>query len=392
MPFDETSGADELTVQDAKSAPRRKLPLYRKVLFSAALFLSLLVVLEIIQWTILPAPDPLRRRPGPVVFQLQTDGRLLPGISGETRFTTESHGLRYPQEIAIPKPAGVYRVFCVGGSTTECTYLDDNDAWPARAEALLRERPGLEHIEVINAGFSGLTALENRQQIEQQLFEFEPDAIVLMAGMNDHIRRLSVAAGETRSWHRSLVEHSMTARRLVVLFRRWRDTQDSDGTYALDPKGEVYQTLRAECAATPVAKDSAAFEALPDPIPEFRAQLIAIADTCRNRRVSLILATHPNIYSPDLPPETLGLLWMRAMIQVDGTQAPMAWHVSEIKKINDCVRSIAAERNLPLIDADALLEKSSRCYYDDCHLNVNGSRSLAESVAEKLSVIISPSQ
>src|SRR5437867_3747247 len=123
-------------VSTSRSASRRRW--LRRAVFTAVVVLLGFGFAEALQWWLWPAPHPLRRRPGPAMFTLQTDGIILPGIVGQTHFTTESHGLRYPREIAVPKPSGTYRIFCVGGSTTECTYLDDEAAWPARVEQALR--------------------------------------------------------------------------------------------------------------------------------------------------------------------------------------------------------------------------------------------------------------
>jgi len=356
--------------------PRRSLR--RVLLLALAACLLALGIAELIQWWLLPAPHPLRRRPGPAVFTFHTDGKLLPGISGETHFTTESHGLRYPREIAVPKPAGTYRIFCVGGSTTECTYLDDEDAWPRRVEDLLREKLGRSNIEVINAGFSGMTSADHVQQIEEQLLPLMPDGIVLMTGMNDHIRRQSLGAAPRRSWGRAVMDYSMTARRAIFAWRAISGSTGADGTYAMDPKGEIYARLRAVCAAVPVTADAAVFAALPDPLPHFRDSITRTADACAARGVRLVLATHPSIYTADLPREVEALLWMRATLSVDARQPSLSWHAAELERLNAWMRAFARERGLPLIDAAAALPKTTACFYDDCHLNVAGAARLAE--------------
>lgn len=360
----------------------------RYVALIAASLVVALLLLELMQWTLWPAAHPLRRRPGPAVFTFKTDGRLLPGISGETHFTTESHGLRYPRELAVPKPSGVYRIFCVGGSTTECTYLDDADAWPARVETALRSRFAWRAIELINAGFSGLTSADHVVQIEEQLLQMEPDCIVLMAGMNDHIRRNSPAKPEGGSWSKLAMDYSMTVRRLVPAWRAIFGNTGGVGSYAMDASGEIYRRLRAACAATPMAPDTREFDALTDPLPYFESNIARIADVCRESGVTLVLVTHPTIYSELPPGDVKSLLWMKAILEVGGTQAPMSWHVAEMKRLNDRTRRFAREHNLILIDADAALPKSSEVFYDDCHLNVAGARLLGDMVTKEMESLL----
>jgi hypothetical protein len=61
------------------------------------------------------------------------DPALLPGISGDSRFDVDSDGIRGDE---MPR-GDAYRILAVGGSTTECLYLDQEEALaaPARAQA-----------------------------------------------------------------------------------------------------------------------------------------------------------------------------------------------------------------------------------------------------------------
>lgn len=350
--------------------------------FIVICFLATLGLAELLQWTLLPAAHPLRRRPGPATFAFHTDGTLLPGISGETHFTTESHGFRFPRELTVPRPTGTLRIFCLGGSTTECTYLDDADAWPARFETLLREsRPG-KTIEVINAGFSGMTSADHRAQLDDQIIPLQPTCIVLMAGINDHLRRNTVAANASGGWRRFAMDYSMTVRRAVPLWRALSGSTGAAGIHQFDPQGETYRRLRNECAAIPIAAETAPFDALPDPMPAFEGNVTAIFDRCKAVGIQLVLVTHPSIWSEHLSPADLDLLWMRSTIMVTGKQPPLSWHIREMNHLNDWLRNFAATHGLPLVDADRLLPKSTDVFYDDCHLNVAGARRLADLLAD----------
>ena len=60
---------------------------------------------------------------------------VFPGISGPSRVTANSLGIRGPE--LPPREAG-YRLLCLGGSTTECHYLDDEETWPHLLEGIVR--------------------------------------------------------------------------------------------------------------------------------------------------------------------------------------------------------------------------------------------------------------
>ena len=48
----------------------------------------------------------------------------LSGVQDSARFTTNNYGYR-GEELIEPKPEDEFRIFMVGGSTTECLFLDD---------------------------------------------------------------------------------------------------------------------------------------------------------------------------------------------------------------------------------------------------------------------------
>jgi lysophospholipase L1-like esterase len=123
---------------------------------------------------------------------------------------------RCDHELARPKPAGVCRVFVVGGSTafgagasstkrTVAGYLEQHlrNRWedvrrlaprqPATSDAVEhnRLRRFLETIrrchtvEVITAAASGWTSTHERILIENRLAELEPDLVISLSGHND---------------------------------------------------------------------------------------------------------------------------------------------------------------------------------------------------------------
>lgn len=363
----------------------------RRVFAGAGVFLGAsagLLVADVAQWLWLPCALPSLPRAANVVYEMHVTGVETPGLKGPTRFTTESHGLRCRTEVVTPKPAGLYRIFCMGGSTTECAYLDDADAWPALIEAELTARFPDERIQVASAGVSGATSADHVTQLARDLLPLEPDCILLMCGLNDHFRRgagTSARAGlmgDAGAW---LIRHSMTARRFERARQRLTTDTPSDARpFIQDTAGAFYAEKRKACAATPTAASAAAFAGLPDPAPGFAGNLERIADLCEGAGVRLILITHPSIYRGDLSPAERRLLWMTALITVDGTQPPMEWHIRRLARLNQAMAAVADGRGLTLIDADGRLPKDTGTFYDDCHLNISGSRRLATLITPEL--------
>jgi lysophospholipase L1-like esterase len=85
------------------------------------------------------------------------------------------------RNVPVPKPAGVFRIVCEGGSTTfDLLAADDASTWPARLGTLLRSRA-----DVVNAGFPGWTSLESLVSLEIRDVDLKPDLLVVFSGIND---------------------------------------------------------------------------------------------------------------------------------------------------------------------------------------------------------------
>lgn len=90
------------------------------------------------------------------------------------------------EEIVVPKPYGVFRIVAIGGSTTFGTSVDDwRDAYPARLEAVLRERFGYGNVEVVNGGVPGYSSWETLLNLEFRALDLEPDLVILYQNTND---------------------------------------------------------------------------------------------------------------------------------------------------------------------------------------------------------------
>lgn len=94
------------------------------------------------------------------------------------------------EEVAVPKPQGVFRIVCMGGSTTYSASVEDyREAYPYRLQAELREA-GYENVEVVNAGVFSYTTIETLVNFETRVLDLDPDLVIIYDGVNDIDSRL----------------------------------------------------------------------------------------------------------------------------------------------------------------------------------------------------------
>ena len=96
-----------------------------------------------------------------------------------------SFGFRGP-EISIEKPDDVFRIVCVGGSSTYGhTPSSDETTWPAQLQEMLNKGQDKKRVEVINGGFSGYNTFESLANFNFRLLPFDPDLVIVYHTIND---------------------------------------------------------------------------------------------------------------------------------------------------------------------------------------------------------------
>ncbi|MFZ0544601.1 MAG: SGNH/GDSL hydrolase family protein [Candidatus Promineifilaceae bacterium] len=98
---------------------------------------------------------------------------------------TNSRGLR-DDEVAIPKPAGTYRILNVGDSIVFGWRVELEETYGKQLQASLNNGIADQPVEVVNAGMPGWSLEASRNFLLQEGLDYQPDAIILsIAVVND---------------------------------------------------------------------------------------------------------------------------------------------------------------------------------------------------------------
>jgi lysophospholipase L1-like esterase len=323
----------------------------------------------------------------------------MPGVDGPSHLRANAIGLRGDE----PPAGDVVRVLCIGGSTTECLYLDQPETWPALLQARLSAaRPTW----VANAGRSGHSTREHVVQVEELLAcDMHFDVVVLLAGVNDLGKRLardrdydahylerpgardellrtSFALGPPGPWD-TRPAYKRTA--LWTLASRWRGAWFGDPR-AQDPAGEIYVHWRELRAAASSTRD--ALPELSSALGEFDGNLARCADACERFGAELVLVDQACMWRSDLPDELCALLWMGGVGEYQTRSGSEYYSVGALAAgmaaYNRAMAEFARARGLLLVQLDAALPKDTRAFYDDVHLNEAGARAAADVIGAAL--------
>lgn len=149
-------------------------------------------------------PDHARWDVFDLSYEKNLDGHA-PGAV-QASFSTNRWGFRAP-DVATPKPQGVFRVICLGGSTTE-EGPDNEHTYPALLQNLLRAAYPGRQIEVLNCGVEGIRTRSQFLRLPDYL-ELEPDLMVLYEGVNDMVWDLHSIFDESPLRRIAKLSHSL---------------------------------------------------------------------------------------------------------------------------------------------------------------------------------------
>ncbi|MEZ4647444.1 MAG: SGNH/GDSL hydrolase family protein [Candidatus Eisenbacteria bacterium] len=112
------------------------------------------------------------------------------------RMETNDHGFRGPEDVIDPRPEGALRIIAYGGSTTLCWNLSEEETWPRRLEARIRQDAGRAESQVLNAGDINWSIGHAFARARTEVPALRPDYVVLYSGINEVVNsRLLEAEG-----------------------------------------------------------------------------------------------------------------------------------------------------------------------------------------------------
>ncbi len=289
---------------------------------------------------------------------------IIRGVGPEARLSFNSWGVRGSEP---PPRDQAYRILCLGGSTTGCTFLDDPKTWPALLETNLNAADSAHPVWVGNTGWPGYACLEHLLFVERSPRMDDIDCLLVQCGINDFMRCLAGPRPPTPIWTRSnLWRLASTLLRSQVM---------GDETIE-DSAGAGYERRRQLRAAAEVADRAPSLDAC---LSEFSRQLEAMIEGCRRHGVRIVFTTQPTLWRDDLSAEDQALLWFGQMR--DGRYLSIAQLRAGIGRYNDVIRAACDKHGVELIDLGALDGESS-VFYDDCHLTEVGAERAARIIAD----------
>ena len=289
-------------------------------------------------------------------------------------------------EIDQPKPAGRYRIACLGGSTTYTTKVDDYRlAYPQLLQEELRGRTGAD-VDVVNAGLAGWASHETLVNFLFRLTDLEPDLVVVYHGVNDLHNRLvwpleayrpdnfgRHPPSEIAVFAPPIWEYSTFLRTLLVATGATPAHKDRVASFRKAPETWVSplycEQWRSGEYPAGVFETMGADEILRrNPPRHFRRNLEDLVTVAHARGIEVVLMTFA--HSPHF---------------ADNPWSADPLHQAGYAEMNAVTAAVAGEKGARLFDFARVFPKEKAYWSDDgIHVNRAGSRRKAELVAAYL--------
>ena len=261
-------------------------------------------------------------------------------------------------------------IVTIGGSTTQCYYLDDAATWPAQLQKKLSATE--PNIWVGNAGLDGHTTYGHVQLMKQVIAYIHPKIIIVLCGINDTAQTLhptSTAYDNPGRWTWRLYTHSRVARMLYTWFLIARHkayhVQES-------PRGYDPQPL--------AAPDSAPTrEELQPRLAAYQDRIHQMIEMARAMNARIIFLTQPVLWdnSPFWQTHEGDFFWMQG--QPQHYSGATCWDI--LKQYNQALLDECRTEHIESLDAASSIPHSSLYFYDYMHFNDAG---VAAKVADEV--------
>jgi hypothetical protein len=273
----------------------------------------------------------------------------------------------------------------LGGSTTECTYVDENLRFPYLAGRLLEQQTHLK-VNTYNAGRSGNNSLHSINILMNKVVDLKPDIVLMMHNIND----LAILMYEKSYWNSNpfrspIIEQKpnfkTVGRDLEQTFHLVRDLTFPNlarvikGIFHSGAKtnGDEFKNVRSKKIT--IDQDLL--------VREFALNLQTFINICRARGITPVLMTqasrlndHPD---PLIKKMMHGLEISQGIAYKDFKGA--------FDRLNQTIREVGAKNGVLVIDLAKEIPSVKENICDVAHFNDHGSRLVASQIAAQLTPV-----
>lgn len=357
-----------------------------KVLKTALYSLYLFIIVFILVEVTLRMYDPFRFRIKanriilPVNQKEIIRNKINPKLDTLITVTRNSLGFRGPD--TPDQFSDHLSIITVGGSTTECHFLNDDKTWPF----LLGKYLGHDHkkIWLNNAGLDGHSTFGHQVLLDDYLKRIKPKIVIFLTGVNDienegpsYFDKLTTINAYPDFIH-YLYNNSEVINALVNIARGARAKKFNNTTQAMKIPGSMGNLLIGKKEINERLAGQVKF------LKGYEARIAALIDTCKRNSIRPVFITQPCLYGKGIDSVT-GKNLATAKVE-EGMNGELLSAL--LRLYNEKIIEACEIKGIPLIDLASMMPKNSLYYYDQTHFTNEGAEMVARLVEEKMKGIL----
>lgn len=292
----------------------------------------------------------------------------IPGLGSNLLHTKNSNGLRGEE---LPTDNNLSKIICMGGSTTECFYLNDGKDWP---NLLAKEfKANGKNIWLNNAGLDGQSVFGNLVMLKQHILKLKPNYIILMCGLNDiGLKTPSKYDMNENNWLKkayNFLELPATITNIITAGKAKK-------------AGLNDQFLNLKTAEKLVLSDSQILQRIAQEQPlleNYKKRVEEIVSVCKTNNIKLIFVSQTILFSDETDMLTNIDLGTIKTGDINGKTEALL-----LKQYNKSNYDIAMANNLMYVNLSVRLPKYSPLYYDGYHYTNDGAEFVSKFIYDEL--------
>ncbi|HLX92770.1 MAG TPA: SGNH/GDSL hydrolase family protein [Puia sp.] len=312
----------------------------------------------------------------PVSQKTTIYNKINPRLDSIVVNTRNAIGFRGPELPA--RIADYLSIITVGGSTTECKFLNDNRTWPYLTDSILSRY--FKSLWLDNAGLDGHSTYGHQVLLNDYLVRLHPKVITFLVGVNDiesdepSFHDKLYVRGAYSDFGHFVLNNSEVINLMVNFQRGWRAQKLNNTTQ------KPVNLIRNYSLEIP---DSVTAKRLANQRPylaRYHERLVQLVDTCLANHIVPVLITQPDLFGSGL--DSISGVNLETFKIEPGLNGKLLWQILEL--YNDVTRLTCSQKDVFLVDLARLMPKNSQYFYDGSHFTNQGAQKVASIVADRL--------
>jgi len=270
-------------------------------------------------------------------------------------------------------------IVTVGGSTTECFYINEGKDWTHLLGDKLKNK--FKPLWINNAGLEGHSTFGHQVLLEDYLLKLHPKLVLFLIGINDvgieNLRaedKHNLYSQHEISFFNTLAEHSEVFN-LIRIIQKVRYAKKMNLT-----NNNINLLKLEKFSLSKAAKSKIVAKQVPLSL-NYKERILKLIETCRKHNIEPVLITQPCVYGVGIDSLTGVNL---STIKIDKEKnGETGWAVLQL--YNDQARAVAKETDTYLIDLANEMPKNSFYFYDLVHFTNEGCTKVAQIISKDIS-------